>query len=73
MFEALIEQLLELRSKLESEKQSRIEKAVAEINQEFEENGIKIQKTLEDFGYVEPEQQTSKETLIEEQLTENYI
>ena len=73
MFEELINQLLELRSKLKSEKQSRIEKAIAEINQEFEATGIKIQKALADFGYVEPEQQTNQETLLEEQVTENYI
>lgn len=73
MFEVLINQLLDLRSKLESEKQSRIEKAIAEINQEFEENGIKIQKALDDFGYVEPEQQISEETSLETQTTENYI
>lgn len=72
MFEVLINQLLDLRSKLESERQARIEKAIAEINQEFAENGIKIQKALEDFGYVEPEQKVSEETSLEEQ-TENYI
>lgn len=73
MFEVVIDQLLDLRSKLESEKQSRIEKAIAEINQEFEANGIKIQKALEDFGYVEPKQEASEATSLEEQSTENYI
>lgn len=54
MFDVLIAQLLDLQSKLESEKQARIELAVAEINKEFDENANKIQKALDDFGYVEP-------------------
>lgn len=73
MFEVLIEQLLGLQSKLESEKQARIEKAVAEINKEFEENAIKIQKALDDFGYVKPEQETIEATTLEEQNTNDYI
>ena len=65
MFDNLIEKLLELQNSLEVEKQARIDKAILEIEQEFESNANKIQKALDDFGYIKPQE-------VVEEPQENY-
>ena len=65
-FEKVIEELLNMKSNLNAEKEERISKAIQSIENEFIDMSMRIENALKECGYVEP--QPEIEEPLEEQV-----
>lgn len=63
MFEEIITKLLDLKTNLQTEKERKIAEATQAIENEFAQNEAKIDKMLDECGYVAPIIEPAEETV----------
>ena len=63
MFEEIINKLLGLKANLQAQKEQKIAEAIQVIENEFAENGARIDKMLDECGYVAPVVEPAEETV----------
>ena len=63
MFEEIISKLLGLKANLQTEKERKIAEATQAIENEFAENEARIDKMLDECGYVAPVIELAEETV----------
>lgn len=62
MFEEIISKLLCLKANLQVEKEQKVAEAIRAVENEFADNEARIDKMLNDCGYVEPIVEPTEET-----------